>query len=114
MTSKNTNESSSEAKFIHDAKLDFTIKAKRNKKFAEWAAKIMHLHGSHIEDYIKDVMAAEFDHKADEAVIKKVYEDIKKFGNNDISLKEVESSFVSFSEEASRESRPSDDKGMQR
>ena len=108
MTSKNPAESSSETKFAHDAKLDFAVKSIRNKKFAEWAAAIMHLDRNHIEDYIKDVLKTEFENKADEAVIRKVYNDIHKFGDSKLSHKEVESMFARFTQEAIEKSKISD------
>ena len=77
MTTFNDRERSYEAKFAHDEELRFKATARRNRLLGQWAAEKLGLAGTSAEDYIKDVIRADFKHPGDDDVVEKVLDDFK-------------------------------------
>lgn len=65
-----------EAKFAHDAELQFKAEARRNKLVGLWAAGLMGLSGSEADDYAKTVVLADFEEAGHEDVVRKVAADL--------------------------------------
>ncbi len=65
-----------EAKFAHDAELQFKIMARRNKLLGLWAAGEMGKSGDEAAAYAKEVVAADFEEAGDEDVFRKVRKDL--------------------------------------
>ena len=65
-----------EKKFAHDADLKFKAESRRNKMLGEWAAGLMGMTGSEVEDYVKAVRKADLAQKGDQDVIDKVLADL--------------------------------------
>jgi hypothetical protein len=69
-----------EKKFAHDADLQFKAESRRNKMLAEWAAGLMGITGTDVEDYVKAVRKADLAEKGDQDVIRKVLGDLSAKG----------------------------------
>jgi hypothetical protein len=80
MTTFDDREHAFENKFAHDAELEFKAVARRNRMLGLWAAGLMGLEGDHLEDYAKAVVKSEFDHPAEEDVLRKVWKDLSASG----------------------------------
>lgn len=70
-------EKAQEAKFAHDAQLQFRAEARRNKLLGLWAAELMSRDG---EAYAKEVIASDFEEAGDEDVFRKVSGDLAAAG----------------------------------
>ena len=66
-----------EAKYAHDAEMQFKAEARRNKLLGLWAAEKMGLSGDEAEGYAKEVIAADFEEVGDEDVYRKVSADLE-------------------------------------
>lgn len=73
MSTFNDREKAQEAKFAHDAELEFKAEARRNKLLGEWAAGLM---GRDAAAYAKEVIASDFEEAGDEDVYRKVSGDL--------------------------------------
>lgn len=80
MTSFDKRGDAFEAKFAHDAELQFKAAARRNKLLGLWAAELMGLSGDDAAEYAKAVIKADFEEPGDEDVFRKVRGDIDKAG----------------------------------
>ena len=76
MTTFDDRENAYEAKFAHDEAMDFKVQARANKKLAIWAAGLMEVSGDALEQYIRDVIASDFEEAGDADVIRKVAADL--------------------------------------
>ncbi len=76
MTTFDDRENAYEAKFAHDEAMDFKVQARANKKLAIWAAELMGVSGEAREEYIRAVIASDFEEAGDEDVIRKVAADL--------------------------------------
>ena len=65
-----------EAKYAHDAEMQFKAEARRNKLLGLWVAEKMGLSGDAAEAYAKEVVAADFEEAGDEDVYRKVSADL--------------------------------------
>ena len=65
-----------EAKYAHDAEMQFKAEARRNKLLGLWAAEQMGLTGDAAEAYSKEVIAADFEEAGDEDVYRKLAGDL--------------------------------------
>ena len=72
MNSFDERQKSFEKKFVMDAELQFKVSAKRNKYLAEWVAIKMGKNDEEKENYIKEVIKADFIEPGDEDVFKKI------------------------------------------
>ena len=73
MSSFDEREKAQEAKFAHDAQLQFRAEARRNKLLAVWAAELMGR--TDVDAYVTEVIAADFEEAGDEDVYRKVLAD---------------------------------------
>jgi len=76
MTTFDKREEAFEKKFVIDEELKFKAAARRNKQLGLWAAEKLGLAGADADAYAKQVVVAEFEEGADEAVIAKVTRDL--------------------------------------
>jgi len=76
MTTFDDRENAFEAKFAHDAEMQFKAEARRNKLLGLWAADLMGKSGDDAEDYAKEVVRADFEEAGDEDVYRKVAGDL--------------------------------------
>ena len=88
-----------EAKYAHDAEMQFKAEARRNKLLGLWAAEKMGLTGDAAEAYSKEVVAADFEEAGDEDVYRKVSGDLdaKSIG---VSEQEIRDQMVALMGEA--------------
>jgi hypothetical protein len=80
MTVFDDRERAEEAKFAHDADMQFRIQARRNRLLGEWAAERMSLLPAEREAYAKAVVQADFEEAGDEDVIRKLLGDLTSAG----------------------------------
>jgi hypothetical protein len=80
-----------EAKYAHDADLEFRVTARRNKLLGLWAAAKLGLTEAESEAYAKAVVQADFEETGDEDVIRKVFGDLLKGGveTSDIEVRDM-------------------------
>jgi len=76
MTTFDDRENAFEAKFAHDSEMQFKAEARRNKLVGLWAAGLMGKAGAEAEAYARDVVAADFEEKGTEDVVRKVVADL--------------------------------------
>ncbi|RPG99178.1 MAG: DUF1476 domain-containing protein [Candidatus Pelagibacter sp. TMED118] len=78
-----------EKKFAHDEELQFKISAKKNRYIAEWVSNILGFQKEKTDQYIQEVIKADFKEAGDEDVFKKVKSDLKdkNIDDNEIRLK---------------------------
>ena len=88
-----------EKKLELDAQKKFKVAVIRNKALGRWAALKLGLDNSKIEDYINQVVAADFDEPVHEDVIKKLHIDFEK-ANMNISYEEIEKELNRLEKEA--------------
>lgn len=77
MSTFDDREKAQEAKFAHDAQLQFKAGARRNKLLGLWAAELMGRDGA---EYAKEVVASDFEEAGDEDVFRKVSGDLAAAG----------------------------------
>ena len=76
-----------EAKYAHDAEMQFKAEARRNRLLGLWAAEKMGLAGDAADAYAKEVVASDFEEAGDEDVYRKVSGD---FAAKSVSVPESE------------------------
>jgi len=76
MTSFDDRENAFEAKFAHDAEMQFRADARRNKLLGLWAAGLMGREGEAALDYAREVIKSDFEEAGDEDVFRKVKRDL--------------------------------------
>ena len=77
MNSFDERQKSFEKKFVMDAELQFKVNAKRNRYLAEWVAIKMGKNDEEKENYVKEVIKADFIEPGDEDVFKKIKYDFE-------------------------------------
>ncbi|WP_411892026.1 DUF1476 domain-containing protein [Yoonia sp. SDW83-1] len=65
-----------EAKFAHDAEMQFKAEARRNKLLGLWAADLMGKSGDEAQAYAQDVIKSDFEEPGHEDVYRKVSGDL--------------------------------------
>jgi hypothetical protein len=65
-----------EAKFAHDAEMQFKAEARRNKLLGLWAAELMGKSGDDAAAYATEVVKADFEEAGHEDVVRKVAADL--------------------------------------
>jgi hypothetical protein len=84
-------ERSFEAKFAHDAELQFKVEARRNRLLGEWAGDLLGKTGDDRAAYAREVVKADFEEAGDEDVFRKVSGDLgDKASEKDIRAKMAE------------------------
>jgi len=76
MTTFDDRENAFEAKFAHDADMQFKAEARRNKLLGLWAADLMGLSGEAAAEYAKEVIKSDFEEAGHEDVYRKVSGDL--------------------------------------
>ena len=69
-----------EAKFAHDEELKFRATARRDGLVAHWASQKLGLAGAAVDDYVKQVLAADLDNPETDGVFKKIRKDFDAAG----------------------------------
>lgn len=85
-----------EAKFAHDAEVEFRVTARRNRLIGEWVATRLGLTEAESQAYAKSVVQADFEETGDEDVIRKLIGDLLKGGveTGDIEIREMLAKFA--------------------
>ncbi len=65
-----------EAKFAHDAEMQFKAEARRNKLLGLWAAELLGKTGADADAYAQEVIKSDFDEPGHEDVYRKVSGDL--------------------------------------
>lgn len=65
-----------EAKFAHDAEMQFKAEARCNKLLGLWAAELLGKTGEDAAEYAKEVIKADFEEAGHEDVYRKLFADI--------------------------------------
>ncbi|WJS86166.1 DUF1476 domain-containing protein [Paracoccus sp. TOH] len=76
MTTFDDRERAQEAKFAHDAELNFKAEARRNRLLGEWAAGLLGKSGDDARAYALTVVSSDFDEPGDEDVFRKLVADL--------------------------------------
>jgi hypothetical protein len=76
MTSFDNREHAFEAKFAHDAEMQFRAEARRNKLVGLWAADLLGKTGAEADAYALTVISADFEEAGIEDVVRKVAADL--------------------------------------
>lgn len=76
MTTFDDREHAFEAKFAHDADMQFRAEARRNKLVGLWAAGLLGKSGQDAADYAMSVVQADFEEAGVEDVVRKVAADL--------------------------------------
>ena len=76
MSNFDDRERSFEAKFAHDATMQFKAEARRNRLLGLWAAEKLGKQGDDAAAYAKEVVRADFEEAGDEDVYRKVSGDL--------------------------------------
>ena len=76
MTTFDDRERAHEAKFAHDAELNFKAEARRNRLLGEWAAGLLGKTGDDARAYALTVVTADIDEPGDEVVFPKLVADL--------------------------------------
>ena len=72
-----------ENKFAHEQDLTFKIEALRNKMLGAWVAELKGLDEEKTEQYIKEVVKADFQEAGDDDVFRKLQADLKSIANDE-------------------------------
>ena len=76
-----------EKKFAHDEELQFKISARRNKYIGEWVSQILGYDDKKKNEYIQDVIKADFAEAGDEDVFRKIKGDLKNYNKTDDEIR---------------------------
>ena len=76
MTTFNDRERSYEAKFAHDADLQFKAEARRNRLLGEWAADLLGKTGDEARTYSLTVVTSDFEEPGEDDVFRKLAGDL--------------------------------------
>ena len=88
MSSFEDRKKSFEKKFAHDEEMQFKISAKKNKYIAEWVSNLLGFDDEKKENYVKEVIKADFAEAGDEDVFRKIKNDLKDKNINDNLIRE--------------------------
>ena len=97
MSSFEDRKKSFEKKFAHDEELQFKINAKKNKYIAEWVSNLLGLTEEKKNQYIQDVIKADFAEAGDEDVFRKIKIDLKE---KDLKDEEIRGKMKELNEKA--------------
>ncbi len=76
MTTFDDRETAYENRFAHDAEMQFRAEARANRLLGEWAATLLGKTGPDAADYVKAVVAADFEEAGHEDVYRKLAADL--------------------------------------
>ena len=100
MSSFEDRKKSFEKKFAHDEEKQFKINARKNKYLGEWASQILGYDEEKKNQYIQDVIKADFAEAGDEDVYRKLYGDLK---DKNISEDQIRKKMQECNEKATTE-----------
>ena len=80
MTTFDEREQGLEGRFAHEQDLEFKAQARRTRLLGLWAAGLMGLEAPHMEDYASAVIRYEVAHPGEEAILRKVAQDLSGAG----------------------------------
>ena len=100
MSSFDERKKSFEKKFAHDQELQFKVSARRNKYIGEWASQILGYDDKKKNEYIQDVIKADFAEAGDDDVFRKLKSDLK---DHNISDEEIRKKMDELNEKAKSE-----------
>ena len=72
-----------EKKFAHDSEIQFKVEARRNKMLGLWASDLLGKTEAEANDYVKEVIKADFQEAGDEDVYRKLAEDLGNLASED-------------------------------
>jgi hypothetical protein len=76
MTTFDDREHAFEAKFAHDAEMQFKAEARRNRLLGLWAANLLGKTGAEADAYAREVITSDFQEAGDEDVFRKIRADL--------------------------------------
>ncbi|WP_210526787.1 DUF1476 domain-containing protein [Rubellimicrobium arenae] len=76
MTTFDDREHAFEAKFAHDAEMQFRAEARRNKLLGLWAAGLLGKSGADADAYAREVIKSDFQESGEEDVFRKIRADL--------------------------------------
>ena len=76
MTTFDDRERAFEAKYAHDAEMQFKAEARRNRLLGLWAAGLMGKSGEEAADYAREVIKSDFQEAGEEDVFRKIRADL--------------------------------------
>ncbi len=97
MSSFEDRKKSFEKKFAHDEEIQFKINAKKNKYIAEWVSNLLGLTEEKKNQYIQDVIKADFAEAGDEDVFRKIKADLNE---KDLKDEEIRDKMKELNEKA--------------
>ena len=86
-----------EKKYAHDEELKFKVASKRNKYLGQWVSEKLKYDSEKENEYIQEVIKADFQEAGDEDVFRKIKEDLK---DHNISDEEIRNKMKEFDEKA--------------
>ena len=72
-----------EKKFAHDSEIQFKVEARRNKLLGLWASDLLGKTEAEANDYVKEVIKADFQEAGDEDVYRKLAKDLGNLASED-------------------------------
>jgi len=100
MTNFEDREKGFERKYINEQEVQFKINSKRNKLLANWASEILGFNEQQKNNYINEVIKADFEEAGDDDVFKKIKKDL---GVKNIQDKEIRQKMSEFLDIARKE-----------
>ena len=100
MTNFDDREKGFERKFINEQEVQFKINSKRNKLLANWASQILGFNEQQKNNYINEVIKADFEEAGDDDVFRKIKKDL---GGKNIQEKEIRQKMSEFLDIARKE-----------
>ncbi|KAB7615872.1 DUF1476 domain-containing protein [Amylibacter sp. SFDW26] len=83
MTTFDEREHAFEAKFAHDAEMQFKAEARRNKLLGQWAAKLLGKTGVDVQTYAASIVSTNLEEPGDEDIFRKLASDLDGHVNHD-------------------------------
>jgi len=100
MTNFEDREKGFERKYINEQEVQFKINSKRNKLLANWASEILGFNEQQKNNYINEVIKADFEEAGDDDVFRKIKKDL---GIKNIQDKEIRQKMSEFLDIARKE-----------
>ena len=97
MSSFEDRKKSFEKKFAHDQELQFKVSARRNKYLGQWVSNILGFDENKEQEYIQEVIKADFAEAGDQDVQRKIKEDLK---DHNISEEQIRNKMDELNEKA--------------
>ena len=97
MSSFEDRKKSFEKKFAHDQELQFKVSARRNKYLGQWVSNILGFDENKEQEYIQEVIKADFAEAGDQDVQRKIKEDLKE---HSISEEQIRNKMDELNEKA--------------